>query len=132
MQEHEVPQDNSQTYGGLRKLLYAVDEDGQYTGMPSNGWEVEELVNSMAVQELNELRDQALANFHAGISSPLEYFMYLYRLDLPQLAQATGLFQWRVKRHMRPAIWSKLSDKILTRYSDVFNLSIEQLKSPKL
>lgn len=129
MQEKEVPQDNISTYSGLRKLLYAVDEQGNYTSVPSNGWEVEELVNGMAVDDLAELADEALARFKAGTASPLEYYMYRCRLDLPQLSQATGFFQWRIRRHMRAKIWPRLNDKILARYSDVLGLDIHILKN---
>lgn len=132
MQKDDVPQDNISTFHGQKKLLYAVDPQGNYTSVTSNGWEVEELVNSMAVDELNELAEAALAKARAGEASPLEYFMYHYRLDLPQLAQATGLFRWRIRRHMRPAIWNKLNDTILARYSDVFGLDIHTLKNPEL
>lgn len=131
MQENDVPQDNISTFSGKRKLLYAVDQNGNYTSVTSNGWEVEQLVNSMAVDELNELAEEALAKSRQGLSSPLEYYMYHYRLDLPQLAQATGLFRWRIRRHMRADIWPKLNDKTLARYSDVFGLDIHTLKNQK-
>lgn len=128
MQENEVPQDGIQTYSGLKKLLYATDEEGNYTSVTSSGWEVEELINSMAVDELHQLSEEALQRVRAGESSPLEYYMYKYRLDLPQLAQASGLFRWRVRRHMRPEVWHKLNDRLLARYADVFGLDIPTLK----
>lgn len=130
MQENEVPQDDIQTYSGLKKLLYATDEEGNYTSVTSSGWEVEELINSMAVNELQQLSEAALQRVRSGESSPLEYYMYKHRLDLPQLAQAAGLFRWRVRRHMRPEIWHKLNDRLLARYADVFGLDITTLKKP--
>lgn len=132
MQEQDVPQDNISTYSGLRKLLYALDEQGNYTSVPSNGWEVEQLVNGMAVEELEELASEALERFKQSKASPLEYYMYRCRLDLPQLAQATGFFQWRIRRHMRADIWPRLNDKILARYSDVLGLDIHTLKNSLL
>lgn len=131
MLEDDVPQDQIKTYQGMRKLLYAVDEQGRYTEVNSQGWEVEEFVNAMAVEELNALASEALSNYKTGHSSPLEYFMYHHRLDLPQLAQAVGLFRWRVKRHMRPQVWAKLNNKLLQRYADVFGMSIEEFASIK-
>ena len=41
MRKDGVPQDATPTYGGGRKLLYAVDERGNYGGVQSTGWETE-------------------------------------------------------------------------------------------
>lgn len=132
MQKNDVPQDDIHTYNGLKKLLYAVDKEGSYTRVTSSGWEVEELINSMAVAQLNALSEDALQRARAGETSPLEYLMYKHRLDLPQLAQATGFFRWRVRRHMRPDVWPKLNDRLLSRYADVFGLDLPSLKKPLL
>ncbi len=52
MKTDEVPQDPTTTYGGVRKLLYAVDDKGEYTGVRSQGWDVENYVTQAAVEEL--------------------------------------------------------------------------------
>ena len=49
MDRQDVPQDAVATYGGLRKLLYAVDEDGHYGGVTSSGWEAESFATELAV-----------------------------------------------------------------------------------
>ena len=41
MKKDDVPQDNSKSYQGQKKLLYAVDENGHYQGVASTGWDVE-------------------------------------------------------------------------------------------
>jgi hypothetical protein len=64
----------------------------------------------------------------AGRSSPLEYWMYAQRLDLPQLSQVTGLWQWRIRRHFRPEIFAKLSQKVLESYAWVMGITVEQLR----
>ena len=48
-------------------------------------------------------------------------------LTRTELAQITGLFQWRIRRHFRPAIYRRLSTSILARYADAFGLPVEQL-----
>lgn len=128
MEKDRVPQDNSSTYKGQRKLLYAVDSDGSYDTVTSSGWDVEEFVTTMAVQELEELAEQARQRVLAGSSSPIEYYMYAKRLDLPSLALATGLFKWRVKRHFRPKIFNRLKGRTLERYCDAFGIDLKTLK----
>jgi len=48
-------------------------------------------------------------------------------MDLPTLAQSTGFFQWQVKRHFKPTIFTKLPVKTLARYGDALGLSCEAL-----
>lgn len=128
MQIDEVPQENSHTFGGERKAVYATGSDGRYTMVPSTGSRVEELVTSQALDELARQRDEARARVEAGISSPLEYHMYERRMDLLTLAQSTGLFRWRVRRHLKPAVFAKLGPKLLQRYADALGLTIEALR----
>ncbi|NRA83059.1 MAG: hypothetical protein HRU22_04560 [Gammaproteobacteria bacterium] len=120
--------DNSSTYQGQRKLLYAVDKDGHYEGVTSSGWEVEIFATQMAVDDLADQTREALTQTKAGSVSPLSYHMLNLRFDLTSLAQTTGFFQWQIKRHLRPAIFNKLSDSKLNQYAQVMKLSIEQLK----
>lgn len=128
MKIDDVPQDDNRTYGGHKKVIYAVNEVGGYEKIGSSGWETEEFATLMAV---DELRQQALAAYQRvqqGSSSSLEYHMYAKRLDILGLSQATGFFQWQIKRHLKPAIFSKLSIKKLNQYQDVLGLSVSELK----
>ena len=64
----------------------------------------------------------------AGQTSALEYHMYRVRMDVPLLAQASGIWQWRIRRHFRPAVFARLSPALLATYADAMGLSVEQLK----
>ena len=128
MKEDSVPQDNAGTYEGHKRLLYAVDKNGNYDGVQSSGWEVEEYATLTAVDEYNRLTREAFDKATAGISSPLEYHMYAHRMDLALLSQVSGLFQWRIKRHFKPAIFKKLNNKLLTRYSEAMRMNAGDLQ----
>ncbi|MDP3814952.1 hypothetical protein [Pseudomonas sp.] len=127
MKLDEVPQDQSSTYGGHSKLVYAVDASGQYQRAQSDGWEPEAFATQLAVAALQEQEAEALAAWQAGQQSPLKCLMYRYRLDEPALAQITGLWQWRIRRHFRPSIYRRLSAAILARYAEAFGLPAAQL-----
>jgi hypothetical protein len=129
MKTEEVPQETAKTYGGVRKLLYAVNDDGEYTGVRSAGWDVETYVTMAAVDEINRLRDDALARARAGKTSPLEFHMFDRRMELATLAATSGFWTWRVKRHFKPDVFAKLDDKTLTRYAECMGVSVEQLRS---
>jgi hypothetical protein len=109
--------------------MYAVDENGEYTVVASSGWEVEETVTSLAVEHYQELAEEALQQVQQGMASPLRYHMFARRFNVDTLAQTTGLFQWQVKRHFKPKIFSKLDAKILARYATAMGISVEQLQS---
>ena len=129
MNINEVPQEGNATLAGVRKAVYARAENGQLVTVASQGWEVEEIVTQQAVDALKEQANAALARAKAGLSTPLEYWMYEKRMDITVLAQSTGFWQWSVRRHLQPARFTVLSNKVLGTYADALGISIDQLKS---
>ena len=129
MKTDEVPQETARTYGGTQKLLDAVDDSGAYTEVNSAGWEPETFATVQAVDELNRLRDEALADARAGRVSPLVYWMYQRRMEPATLAATTGLWAWRVNRHFQPKVFAGLSDKVLARYPEVMDIPLATLRT---
>lgn len=123
-----VPQEGNTTLGGHRKAMYARDGQGRLVLAPSKGWEAEEIVTRHAVDALHALAQSARSGVAAGLSSPLEYWMHERRMDLPLLAQTSGLWQWQVRRHLRPQIFARLSDAQLDRYAKALGLSVAALR----
>jgi hypothetical protein len=128
MEKESVPQDNSASYAGLRKLLYAVDAQGNYVGVPSTGWEVEAQATEAAITELDRLRIDAWQRARAGTTSALEYHMYANRMEPDTLSATTGLWRWRVRRHFNPQRFAKLSARLLTRYADAMGIAVAALR----
>ncbi len=124
-----MPQDKALALGGQRKLMYAVDDTGDYTGIASAGWEAEDYATIAAVQEIDRLREDALVRARAGKTAPLEYHMYARRMEPATLSQTTGWPEWRVKRHFRPDIFRRLPASMLARYVDALGLAPDQLKT---
>jgi hypothetical protein len=123
-----VPQEGNRTMGGHLRAMYARDKDGRMVIVASRGGEVDEVVTLQALERIRELAEEARVRVMAGKSSPLEYWMYAQRLDLLQLSQVSGFWKWRVRRHLRPAIFAKLSDRVLEQYAWVMGITVEQLK----
>lgn len=127
MHRDEAPQDPDSTHAGRKKLLYAVDEHGRYTTVRSSGWEVEAAATRTVLAELERQRADAYARACAGETSPLEVHMYDCRMDLPLLAGATGMWQWRVRRHFDPRRFQHLPSRVLARYAEALGLEIDEL-----
>lgn len=128
MRRRETPQDEDSTHAGVRKLLYAVDEDGRYTHVRSAGWEVEATATRTALEEIERLRDDAWQRARDGLASPLEVHMHDCRMDLPLLAGASGIARWRVRRHFDPRRFERLPRRVLRRYAEALGLDIERLQ----
>jgi hypothetical protein len=132
MKIKEVPQDDIKTFRGYgTKTVYAVDENGQYTRVSTSGWDAEEVVLRDVVNDFEKAAQEAKARAMKGEASPIEYFMNKYFMDVPALAAGMGLARWRVKRHLNPGVFNKLSDKLLQRYADFFQVDIGTLKKFK-
>jgi hypothetical protein len=127
MRESEVPQEGNRSLAGHRKAVYAVADDGKLRLVPSRGWEVEEIVTRQAVEDLERRAEEARARVLAGESSPLEYHMYRSRMDLELLSQTTGLWRWRVRRHLKPAAFARLPLALRRRYAEALGVSVEAL-----
>ncbi len=124
----DIPQDNSKIFRGQKKIIYAT-RNGNYESGTTSGWDDEEFATQQAVEELNQQTEQALQAVKNGEKSPLYYLMYKYRFDEQSLAQATRFWQWQIRRHCKPEVWVKLSEKKLENYAGVFGVDIKELKS---
>ena len=127
MKKDEVPQQNAKAFMGHSKLLYAVDDKGRYVPAPSNGWEAEEIVLDQAIDEFKRLTADAWQRAKQGQTSALEYHMFHERMDVVLLAQSTGYFKWRVRRHLRPGVFQKLPARLRERYADALGIDAARL-----
>ena len=132
MKNNEVPQDISSLKNFTKEVCYAVDEKGKYVTNLSTGWEVKATALGITWQNINERAEQAKQKAMKGEVSPLLYFFEIKLMDFTTLAAYTGFFKWQIKRHLKPSVFNKLSDKKLQKYADIFEVSIENLKKIQL
>lgn len=128
MDVEAVPNEGNATLAGERKAVYARNADGRMMIVASRGWEVEEIVTRQAVHTFEALAESARRRVRNGLASPLEYWMYARRMDTALLAQASGFWQWRVRRHLRPAGFARLSARQLARYAEALALPPSSLR----
>lgn len=132
MRKEEVPQDKSNLESAnFRELCYAVDENGEYITANSTGWDPKTIALDNAIKVIQERVEDAKERVIKGQTSPIEYYMELHKMDIGILASYVGLWKWRVKRHFRPNVFKKLSSRILQKYADVFEITIDELQHIK-
>lgn len=129
MKKEDIPQDTG-AFGKITKeVQYATDNTGNYTTGLSQGWDVKNSANDAAWQDIGDRVRTAKERVLRKEISPLFYFMELKLMDIKILAGYTGFWTWQVRRHMKTAVFKKLSDHRLKRYAEVFEVPVEELKS---
>ena len=129
MKKEDVPQDLGALGKLTNELCYATDSDGKYTTALSKGWDVKISALDTAWDEVGHRIEEARQKVVKGDASPLLFFMEKGLMDVQILAGYTGFWQWQVKRHLKPSVFNKLTDKKLKRYAEVFNVTIDDLKT---
>ena len=130
MKVNEVPQDDVFDYSaGIKKGNYALDDKGKYVMVPSKGWVVDEMINRMAYDEHKAKEEETRKAVLAGQKSPLAYYMELRQMTPEILGKTAGIAAFRVKRHLRPEIFTRLKPSILVAYAKALAITTEELKT---
>jgi len=129
MKAKEVPQDLKYFKDKVvRDFTYAVDDEGRYTSVVSDGWVVKndavEIVWDDILAECEPVRQQVLAKE----LSPIAYHMKKNLLDISLLSGYSGIPKRKIKKHLRYEEFMKLDDAILQEYADAMRITVEELK----
>lgn len=128
MEKKDIPQDPSKLQNFTKEVCYAVDETGKYIADLSSGWEVKSSALEVAWNDIEARVFEAKLKMDSGQASPVMYLMELKLMDLPTISDYTGFWKWTIKKHFKPSVFGKLSDKKLKKYAEVFEVSVEELK----
>ena len=129
MKKSDIPQDPSALGRITKELQYAVDEQGNYVTELSNGWEVKASALDITWQDIDTQTREAKEKVLRNEASPLLYFMQLRIMELPTLSAYTCFLQWQIKRHLKPGVFKKLSEKNLAKYAEAFDITTDELKT---
>ncbi|WP_299219043.1 hypothetical protein [uncultured Aquimarina sp.] len=133
MKKEEVPQDESSlSKANIKEIVYAVDKDGKYGKALSSGWEAKTIALNKSLELIEEQLQETIHKIKQGELSPIAYYMELQRMDVVVLSGYVGFWQWKVKRHLKAKTFKKLSKKTLKKYAETFEVSLEELKNPKI
>jgi hypothetical protein len=129
MKKDQIPQDLGALGKITPEICYAVDENGKYSTVLSNGWEVKSSALDVAWKDVEQRVETARRRVMDREASPILFFMELHVMDVPIVAAYTGFWKWQVKRHLRYSVFEKLSDRKLEKYARLFEVSIPELKT---
>ena len=130
MKVDEVPQDLKYYKGSVvRDVNYAVDENGQYKAVISDGWTPKNDALDMALDEVSQQCRQIAERVRKGESSPLEYHAAKNLMDVRLLSDYTGIPKRKIRRHFRPENFAALDDGTLAKYAEALRITVAELKS---
>ena len=128
MKKKDVPQDDENLFEGKVKVVkYAVDDEGNYGTVGSSGWEPENVVLKQAWDEINKKVQETLAKIKAGKLSALAYHMEKNIMDVGMLSQYMDISKRNVSKHLEPNGFNNLDEKTLSKYAEVFDITVEEL-----
>jgi hypothetical protein len=127
MLEKDVPQDAGIFAEGQKEVCYAVNEEGRYLLARSSGWEPKNIANDQAWDLLAQQLDAVRSRVLGGELSPLAFHMAKNQMDLALLAQYSGMFRWRIRRHLKPTVFSSLKRPLLEHYAALLKTTVDEL-----
>ncbi len=132
MKKEEIPQDDGALNKLTKEMVYATDASGKYTTDLSTGWEVKATALDVAWKDIQKRIEDARQKVLNGQASPILYFMELRLMDMGIVSAYTGFWKWTIKQHIKPSVFKNLSEKKLQQYANVFNVTVEELKTMKV
>lgn len=129
MKREDIPQDPGALGRVTREVSYVVDENGNYTTGLSSGWDIKMKALDVAWDDIEKKVADARQKVFNKEASPILYYMELRLMNIPILSGYTGFWQWQVKRHLKPLVFEKLSERKLQKYAAVFDITVEELKN---
>lgn len=128
MKVDEVPQDLKYFQNAIvRDLVYAVDDEGRYTAVVSDGWSVKNDALDVTMDDINEGCEEIRRRVLSGETSPLEYHAAKNFMEVSLLSDYTGISKRNIRKHFDPKAFARLDRETLEKYADALRITVEQL-----
>ena len=129
MKVEDVPQDLKFYKGSkVRDVNYAVDVNGRYQAVMSDGWMPKNDALEFTLSEVQVRCEEVLERIKRGETSPLEYHAEKNLMPLDLLSDYTGFSKRTIRKHMQPKEFGALDDNTLAVYADALRITVDELK----
>lgn len=130
MKVEDVPQDLKYFEGTvIRDVDYAVDAQGKYQMVMSDGWQPKNDALEVTMDVIYEECAEILEEVKQGKSSPLAYHAAKNLMSVELMSDYTGFSKRNIRKHFEPKHFNKLDMETLSTYADVLRITVEELKS---
>ena len=129
MKKEDVPQDLQYFKDSLlRDYTYAIDENGRYTKVVSDGWSLKNDALTVVWDEIRDQCEEIRRQVIAKEVSPLAYYMKKSLLDTGMLSSYSKIPKWKIRKHLKYDEFMKLDENTLQRYAEAMRITVEELK----
>lgn len=128
MKTKNIPQDDGfLSRKSIKELYYTRDENGNYETGLSKGWEAKNIALEVTIEEFERREKKAKNLVLSGKKSPIVFFMEKNKMDWSVLSSYMEKPKWLVKLHQYPFIFKKIKPKTIKKYTEVFEITLEDL-----
>ena len=129
MKKEDVPQDLQYFKDNvIRDLMYAVDENGHYTSVVSDGWRVKNEALSVVWDDIREQCEAIRQQVLAKEVSPLAFHIKKSLQDIGLLSAYSGIPKRKIRKHLKYDEFMNLDENTLHQYADAMRITVEELK----
>jgi hypothetical protein len=115
-----------------RELFYRFDKEKGFTQEINYQDADNQVIIKQSWDAAKERLEAVQKEVAAGKISPVAYHMERILMETPMLAAYMGISVLRVKWHMRPWAFNRLSRKMLEKYARIFEITVDELKKTEL
>ena len=135
-----MEKEEKEAKGDKEELIYTYNRELHYSFEPGKGYTRKvdyhyagnQVIIKQSWDEAEKRLKEISAKIREGHLSPIAFYMEKNLMEIPMLADYTGYMRWRIKRHLKPLVFSKLKHETLSNYATVFNVGVNELKNPPL
>ena len=138
MNEEHVPltgesgREEDLMYKNNRELFYFFDkEKNSYTRRVDYQYQANQVIIKQGWDALEERINEVREKVISGKLSPLAYYMEKSQMEVPMLAEYAGIRKWRVRKHLVPKGFFKLTNEDHQKYCRALDITVEQLTNPE-
>ena len=129
MKKEDVPQDLVYYRDNVcRDIMYAVDENGHYTSVVSDGWDVKNDALGAVWDDIREQCEEIRCRVIAKEVSPLAYHIKKSLQDVGMLSAYSGIPKRKIRKHLKYEEFMKIDKDTLQKYADAMRITVEELK----
>ncbi len=118
-------------YKNNRELFYSFDpEKKAYVKQVNYQYQANQVIIKQGWDALEERVREFEGKVIRGELSPLVYYMEKHQMEVPILADYCNFRKRKVRKHLTPKGFTKISEADLQVYAEVFDITVEKLISP--
>lgn len=119
-------EDDAKLDGERELVLYVQRGDDTFGPLQTGSYLVENYLDDL-LDKRQRRAASCLERLRRGDVSPVGYYLELLDMTEADLACRAAVGRWRLRRHLTPKGFAKLSLPLLTRYAAVFNVPVAHL-----